>query len=138
MLNKSAEFYTTHDEMQKIAYFNNNIQNWINLLGNNIFTVQFLKKNGDLRTITARLNCHKYTKQGKPQNKVNNETLCVFDMKNKCYRNVNINRVVTLSCHHVVFRYNIHYIMKKEFGKTKYTITEEPKPDVLTTNYIHV
>ncbi len=67
MLNKSAEFYTTHDEMQKIAYFNNNIQNWINLLGNNIFTVQFLKKNGDLRTITARLNCHKYTKQGKPQ-----------------------------------------------------------------------
>jgi len=117
MLNKSAEFFTGYDELSKLGYFNNYIQNWIDLLGNNIFTVQFIKKNGDLRTINGRLNCHKYTKQGKPQNKVNTETLCIFDMKNKCYRNVNIYRVVTLSCHHVVFRYSTHFVLKRQFGK---------------------
>ena len=112
METQTTEFFTGRDELQKLGAFNNNIQNWIDLLGNNIFTVQFVKENGSLRTITGRLNCHKFTKSGKPRNRVNDETLCMFDMKYRCYRNVNINRVVTLSCHNVVFRYSTHHVLR--------------------------
>ena len=115
MMTQATEFFTERDKLQELGDGHNKIDNWIDLLGNNIFTVQFIKLNGDLRTITGRLNCHKYTKSGKSKAKVNDETLCVFDFNDSSgqpYRNVNINRVLTLSCHNVVFKYSTHYILR--------------------------
>ena len=113
MMTQTTQFFTGRDELQKLGDGHNKIDNWIDLLGNNIFTVQFIKLNGELRTITGRLNVHKYARSGIPKKtKADDENLCVFDMNKLEYRNVNINRVVTLSCHSVMFRYSTHHVLR--------------------------
>tara|TARA_R110002012_G_scaffold271585_1_gene456776 strand:- start:2126 stop:2527 length:402 start_codon:yes stop_codon:yes gene_type:complete len=113
MMTQTTQFFTGRDELQKLGAGHNKIDNWIDLLGNNIFTVQFIKLNGELRTITGRLNVHKYARSGIPKKtKADDENLCVFDMNKLEYRNVNINRVVTLSCHSVMFRYSTHHVLR--------------------------
>tara|TARA_R100000963_G_C4644233_1_gene108062 strand:+ start:3242 stop:3643 length:402 start_codon:yes stop_codon:yes gene_type:complete len=113
MMTQTTQFFTGRDELQKLGAGHNKIDNWIDLLGNNIFTVQFIKLNGELRTITGRLNVHKYALSGIPKKaKTDDENLCVFDMNKLEYRNVNINRVVTLSCHSVMFRYSTHHVLR--------------------------
>ena len=112
METQTREFFTGQEKLQELGDSHNKIDNWIDLLGNNIFTVQFIKLNGDLKTITGRLNVHKYTKSGISTAKVDDENLCVFDMQKLKHRNVNINRVVTLSCHSVVFRYSTNHVLK--------------------------
>lgn len=112
-MTQTTQFFTGRDELQKLGAGHNKIDNWIDLLGNNIFTVQFIKLNGELRTITGRLNVHKYARSGIPKKtKADDENLCVFDMNKLEYRNVNINRVVTLSCHSVMFRYSTHHVLR--------------------------
>ena len=111
MLQK-IEYWTNEEKMDALPDNANNIDNWLDLLGNNIFTVTFVTHNGDLRTITGRLNCHKYTKYGKSHSRVNSKTLCLFDMNKLHYRNVNIDRVVRLRCHNMKFSYSKIHIMK--------------------------
>ena len=101
--------YTGKDKMKETQN-DNNIDNWIDILGNKIFTVEFITKDFKHRKLTGRLNVHTYSKNGKHENKVNDNMLCVFEMNEKQYRNFNIHNVLKLSCNNVTFEYNIHHI----------------------------
>lgn len=70
------------------------LQSWVK---DRIFTVEFIKKNGELRTITCRLGVTKYLKGGKMNHdpKALNH-LIVFDMKIKEYRTINVNTIVRI------------------------------------------
>ena len=68
--------------------------------GHQIFTVQFVKKNGDLRTMNCRLKVKKHwtTPDGsggryKPSDY---GLICVFDMQKKGYRTINLETLQTL------------------------------------------
>ena len=128
MLQK-IEYWTNEEKMDALPDNANNIDNWLDLLGNNIFTVTFVKHTGDHRTITGRLNCHKYTIGGEARSKVNDKTLCVFDMNKLHYRNVNIDRVIKLRCHNMKFSYSRHHVMKRNI-----TAIVKGKVDVVTDN----
>ena len=62
------------------------------LVGNNFFTVTFYKKDGSVRTLNGRLGVTKHTKSG-TTNDITGKYLCVYDVKNKGYRAVNVHRI---------------------------------------------
>lgn len=66
-----------------------------NLVGNKIFTVTFEKKDGTLRVLNGRLDVKKHLKGGsKGYDKSN--LLTVYDLKNKGYRTVNLDKITKL------------------------------------------
>lgn len=68
-------------------------------LGGKIFTVHFIKKDGTLRKMNARLGVKKHLKGGtKSFNDSDFNYLTVFDLKKKSYRTVNLNTVTKLTC----------------------------------------
>ena len=73
----------------------------LNLLkGNNnlIFSVVFLKKSGELRTMNCMLGVKKYLKGGKlTYNPKERNNLIVFDMQKKDYRTVNLDTLMTIN-----------------------------------------
>lgn len=62
-----------------------------------IFTAKFVKKDGEFRTINCRLGVRKYLKGGRNYN-ASDSNITVFDLKNKGYRNIPVQRLVELSC----------------------------------------
>ena len=63
------------------------------------FTVEFTKKDGTLRKMTARLGVKKHLKGGsKSFNDADFNYLTVFDLVKKGYRTVNLNTVTSLKC----------------------------------------
>ena len=74
----------------------------IELVGNKVFKVAFIKKDGTLREITCRLDVKSHCGDGE-QTADPNKYLVVFDMnsakekeaqhRNKCYRNVNVDTI---------------------------------------------
>lgn len=70
--------------------------NFKQFVGNKIFTVVFLKKDGSLRHMTGRLGVKKYVKgtgYAKPDNIVT-----VFEMQKKQYRSFDVDRVKEIKC----------------------------------------
>jgi len=66
----------------------------IKLVGNKFFTISFIKKDGTLRKMNARLGVTKYLKGGKKfYNPDDFNYLTVFDLGKKQYRTVNLNTV---------------------------------------------
>lgn len=63
-----------------------------NLVGNKIFTVTFVKKNGEIRTMNCRLGVKKHLKGGqKKYDKAN--LITVYDLVKKGYRTINLETV---------------------------------------------
>jgi hypothetical protein len=69
-----------------------------NLVGNQFFTVTFIKKDGTLRKLNGKLGVTKHLKGGKKSyddSKFNYIT--VYDLANKGYRTVNLNTIKTIN-----------------------------------------
>jgi len=74
-----------------------------------IFSSTFIKKNSEVRTLTGRLQVTKHLKENaKPQpfNPSDYNLQCIYDMKAKGYRMLNLNTLTNLSIN------NIKYIRK--------------------------
>jgi len=68
-------------------------------IGNKFFSVEFVKKNGELRKMHARLGVKKYLKGGfKKYDAESLNYLTVYDLSKKAYRTVNLNTVKSLIC----------------------------------------
>lgn len=66
----------------------------IELVGNKFFTISFIKKDGTLRKMNARLGVTKHLKGGKKSyNPDDFNYLTVFDLAKKQYRTVNLNTI---------------------------------------------
>ncbi len=68
-----------------------------------IFTAKFVKKDGEFRTINCRLGVKKHLKGGRNYN-VDDANITVFDLKNKGYRNIPVQRLVELNCGNLSIR----------------------------------
>ena len=65
---------------------------------NTIFSVVFLKKNGELRTMNCMLGVKKHLKGGKlAYNPKERNNLIVFDMQKKGYRTINLDTLMTIN-----------------------------------------
>lgn len=70
----------------------NNIELIKKLIGNKFFSVTFVKKDGSLRKMNARLGVTKHLKGGaKTYDTDALNYLTVFDLKKKAYRTINLN-----------------------------------------------
>lgn len=58
-----------------------------------VFTVCFVKKNGEERAMNCRLGVVKHLKGGDSTTAHLNYLITVFDMKKKAYRNINLTTV---------------------------------------------
>jgi hypothetical protein len=65
--------------------------------GQKFFTVTFVKKNGDTRTLTGRLGVSHGKVKGLPTTAAIEKYLVVYDVVKREYRNVNIETVKTVS-----------------------------------------
>jgi len=87
----------------------NKAKELIYLTNGKIFNSTFIKKDGTIRSLTGRLKVVKHLKENaKPQpfNPAEYNLQCVFDMKAKGYRMINLNTLTNLSIN------NIKYIIK--------------------------
>ena len=67
------------------------------LLGNKIFTVTFIKKDGELRKLHGRLNVKKHLKDGQlSYNSDNFNYLIAYDLKKRGYRTINIDSLIEI------------------------------------------
>lgn len=65
------------------------------LVKGKFFSVQFVKKNGEIRKMLARLGVKKYLKGGQKGYDYDN-LLTVYDVKKKAYRTININTLMKI------------------------------------------
>ena len=69
-----------------------------------IFTASFIKKNGEMRKINARLGVKKQIKGvGMAYNPELKGLLTVYDMQKKSYRMLNVNTLLTLNINSVKY-----------------------------------
>lgn len=69
------------------------------LVGSTFFTVTFVKKDGTLRKMNARLGVKKHLKGGeKTYNAEDKNQLTVYDVVAKGYRTINLNTLRELKC----------------------------------------
>tara|TARA_R100000093_G_C1921921_1_gene65913 strand:- start:470 stop:793 length:324 start_codon:yes stop_codon:yes gene_type:complete len=61
------------------------------------FTAKFVKKDGEFRTMNCRLGVTKHLKGGKNYN-ATSDNITVFDLKNKGYRNIPVQRLIEITC----------------------------------------
>jgi hypothetical protein len=74
-----------------------------------IFSSTFIKKNSEVRTLTGRLQVTKHLKENAkpaPYNPENYNLQCVYDMKAKGYRMINLQTLTNLTIN------NIKYLIK--------------------------
>lgn len=88
------------------------IERFREFVGNGIFTVVFVKKDGTLRVMNARLNVSKYVKGTAPEvTAKRRETLTaqnmigVYEMPKNQYRTINLNTVRSLSANGVTLTF---------------------------------
>lgn len=76
-----------------------NIRTFLESLHGRIFSVQFVKKNGELRHLTGRLGVYKHVKGTGRQLGSDQPYITVFEVntfEGARYRNVNLNTVLTI------------------------------------------
>jgi len=61
-----------------------------------IFSCTFIKKDGSIRNMVARVGVHKNLKGGKNGQSSKNSLVTVFDMLNGGYRMINLETITTL------------------------------------------
>lgn len=97
-------------EMNMNMFMRMDIETFRNLVGTKIFSVEFVKKNGDIRKLVGRLGVKKYVKNTKPQtirqNSLSrNNQIIVYEMKGvggpDNYRTVNLNSLINLRVNHL-------------------------------------
>ena len=77
----------------------------IKALRNQIFSVKFIKKNGDVRTMSCRARVSKYVTGSNPggSSKPNNSQINVYEMVGKSgsthYRSVNLDTITEIKCY---------------------------------------
>ena len=78
----------------------------VELAGNNIFSAQFVKKNGDIRDMVCRLGVVKHLQGGelKYDAKARN-LLPVFDMQKQAYRMINISTLRQLKINGEIYKF---------------------------------
>lgn len=74
-----------------------NKQDIINRVGDKFFTVEFTKKNGELRTMNCRLGVTRHLRGGNSTTAHHDNLLTVYDMKIHGYRTVNIETLQRLT-----------------------------------------
>jgi len=68
------------------------------LVGNKIFAVEFIKKDGSLRKMVCRLGVKKHLKGGELRyNPEDLNYLTVFDLQSEEYRTINVNTLKTIT-----------------------------------------
>lgn len=84
------------------------VQELINLTNKgNIFSVQFLKKDGTLRDMVCRLGVKKHLKGGTLKFDAKSKGLLpVFDMQKQAYRMINTNTLVKAKINGVIYDIN--------------------------------
>jgi hypothetical protein len=71
---------------------------------NNIFTVDFIKKDGSLRKMNCRLGVKKHLKGGELKyNPTEKNLLPVFDMEKQSYRMINVSTIKEIRYNHQNF-----------------------------------
>ena len=82
--------------MEKIS--KRDILNLLKENSNSIFSVVFLKKNGEFRHMTCRFGVKKHLKGGKLAfNPLERNLLVVFDMQKEAYRMINLETLMTIN-----------------------------------------
>lgn len=61
-----------------------------------IFSCSFIKKDGTIRNMVARLGVRKDLKGGRSNSSSKNSLVTVFDMLNGGYRSINLETIITL------------------------------------------
>lgn len=74
----------------------NTIRNILDNAGPRFITVQFVKKNGELRVMNCRTGVKKYLKGGRDTLADKPYLYKVYDVRRKAYRCVNLNTVVNI------------------------------------------
>jgi hypothetical protein len=73
-------------------------------IGNQFFKATFIKKDGTLRDMIARLGVKKHLKGGeKSYNSEDFNYLTVFDMQKRQYRTINLNTLVKIKINGVTY-----------------------------------
>jgi len=75
-----------------------NIKSKILSTNGKFFTVQFIKKNGDLRRMVARIGVKKYLKGGENPAKNYDNLIVVFDVQKRAYRMINLDTLINFKC----------------------------------------
>lgn len=73
----------------------NNFKAFINSLNGRFFTVDYIKKDGSVRTINGRTGVIKYLKGGVCGNQ-NIEALITYSIKDKGYRTINTDSILAI------------------------------------------
>jgi hypothetical protein len=74
------------------------------LVGNKIFTVEFVKLNGEVRKMTARLGVKKHLKGGTmTYDPIERNLLPVFDMTKQEYRMINFDSIIYLKVDGIIY-----------------------------------
>ena len=73
-------------------------------VGNKIFNIEFIKSNGAIRTMNARLKVNKNIK-GTGSTKPNH-LITVFDMNAGQYRCFDRSKVLSVKCNGITFKFN--------------------------------
>jgi hypothetical protein len=74
-----------------------NIKDVMELLGDKIFTVTFVKKNGEVRVMNARRGVKKHLKGGElPYDPYEHGLVPVFDMQKEAYRMINSQTITEI------------------------------------------
>lgn len=69
------------------------------LVGTQFFTVEFIKKDGSLRVMNARLGVTKALKGGeKSYNDNDFNYITAYDMQKKSYRTINVDTIKKIKC----------------------------------------
>jgi hypothetical protein len=84
--------------------YKNEVTELIKSLGSKVFTVEFVKKDGSLRVMNARLGVKKHLKGGSLGYDAKAlDLLPVFDMREKGYRMIQLNTVNWIKCDGVTY-----------------------------------
>lgn len=98
----------------------------IKALGNQIFGVTFIKKNGETRTMSCRARVGKYTTGTNPGGsaKPNNSQITVYEMVGKPgkenYRSVNLETISRITCYGITADVTPDPIVEHVDASTKY------------------
>lgn len=76
---------------------NNTVANLIKSTKGRIFTVTFIKANGELRTMNCRLGVTGHLRGGKSTTAHKSHLVTVYDMQAKGYRCVNLDTVLSVT-----------------------------------------
>ncbi len=80
------------------------IRNLIQSSNGRFFTATFLKKNGEVRVMNARIGVKAHSAGGTPSTAAHEQYMTVFDAKIKAYRTLNLETISKLTINGVTFR----------------------------------